>query len=90
VLVLAACPAPPGKVFTYACASGRTFSVTYDGGFTVATVKADGQTYELPAAMSASGARYTDGKVEFWEHQGEAMLNGTAGGDTGSCPPAKK
>jgi membrane-bound inhibitor of C-type lysozyme len=39
--------------------------------------------------ISGSGARYSDGKVEFWEkggNGGEAMLNGTPGGDTGSCP----
>lgn len=71
---------------TYVCAGGRTFSVTYDEGYTVATVRANGATYKLPAVISGSGARYSDGKVEFWEHQGEAMLNGAPGGDTDSCP----
>jgi membrane-bound inhibitor of C-type lysozyme len=78
--------ATDAEVFTYVCASGKTFSVTYDEGFTTATVKADSGTYKLPAAISGSGARYSDGKIEFWEHQGEAMLNGAPGGDSGSCP----
>ncbi|MDP3737420.1 MAG: hypothetical protein Q8R02_08515, partial [Hyphomonadaceae bacterium] len=42
-------PAADAESFTFACANGKTFSVTYDEGFTVATVKADGQTYNLPA-----------------------------------------
>jgi len=74
------------EVFTYACPGGKTFSVSYDEGFTTATVKSGADTWKLPAVISGSGARYSDGKVEFWEHQGEAMLNGTPGGDSGSCP----
>lgn len=74
------------EVFTYACPGGKTFSVSYDADFTAATVKSGAETYKLPAVISGSGARYSDGKVEFWEHQGEAMLNGTPGGDSGSCP----
>lgn len=35
------------------------------------------ENVELKPAMSASGARYqtTDGKIEFWEHQGEGTLS---------------
>ena len=29
----------------------------------------------VPAAMSASGARYAADGVEFWEHQGEASVD---------------
>ena len=79
-------PAAEARVFTFACANGQSFTVTYDEGFTVATVKAAGQTYKVPAAISASGSRYTDGKVEFWEHQGEALLTGAAGGPYEACP----
>ncbi|MDP3737218.1 MAG: MliC family protein [Hyphomonadaceae bacterium] len=72
--------------FTFACANGKTFSVTYDEGFTVATVKADGQTYKLPAIIAASGSRYSDGKIEYWEHHGEALLHGTPAGELNGCP----
>lgn len=78
--------AEAGKVFTFACANGQSFTVSYDEGFTVATVKAAGQTYKLPAVISGSGSRYSDGKIEFWEHQGEALLNGVAGGPYEACP----
>lgn len=81
-------PAAPKEteVFTFACANGQSFTVSYDEGATTATVKASGQTYTLPAVISASGARYTDNKVEFWEKGGEAMLNGAAGGPYEACP----
>lgn len=79
-------PVAPAQVFTFACADGKSFDVTYDDGFTVATVSMAGATYKLPAAMSASGSRYFDGKVEFWEHQGEAMLSGFTGAPEAPCP----
>ena len=34
----------------------------------------DGTTITLPAAISASGARYSNGTLTFWEHQGTATL----------------
>lgn len=40
----------------------------------------------VPAAMSASGARYAADGVEFWEHQGEASVDFF--GNTLSCKPA--
>ena len=79
-------PAAATQVFTFACAGGRSFDVTYDEGFTVATVSMEGASYKLPAAISASGSRYFDGKVEFWEHQGEAMLSGFTGAPEAPCP----
>ncbi len=79
-------PAVTAQVFTFICAGGKSFDVTYDEGFTVATVRFDGATYKLPAAISASGSRYFDGKVEFWEHHGEAMLSGFPGAPEAPCP----
>ncbi len=32
----------------------------------------DGRRVKLPLSVSGSGARYSDGKKTFWEHQGEA------------------
>src|SRR5690349_979196 len=69
-----AAAADAAEVFTYVCPGGKTFSVSYDEGFTLATVKAGAATYKLPSVISGSGARYSDGKVEFWEHQTHAML----------------
>ncbi len=50
-----------------------------------AEITAGGKTYWLPAKMAASGGRYSDGRVEFWEHGEEAMLNGAAGGPYSNC-----
>ena len=77
------------KTVTFACANGKSFTVTYDEGDKAAVVKAGAETYRLPVAVSGSGARYSDGKVEFWEHQGEAMLNGASDGPYESCPLQK-
>lgn len=81
-------PVAAPEVFTWVCPSGKSFKVSFDAGFTVATVTTDKATYNLPAAISASGSRYTDEKVEFWEHHGEAMLNGVAGESYEGCKPA--
>ena len=37
----------------------------------VVQVSYDGNTWFLPRALSASGARYSDGKREIWDHQGK-------------------
>ena len=76
--------AKPGR-FTFACSSGSSFAVNYDGKG-AALVEAGGKSYTLPSAVSGSGARYSDGSVEFWEHQGEATLKGAAGGPYEACP----
>lgn len=34
----------------------------------------DGTSVTLPIALSGSGARYSDGSVTYWEHQGTAMI----------------
>jgi membrane-bound inhibitor of C-type lysozyme len=75
-----------GEVFTFACANGKSFTVSYDEATTHATVKAGGATHKLPSVISGSGARYSDGKVEFWEHQGEATLTGADDGPYDRCP----
>jgi membrane-bound inhibitor of C-type lysozyme len=76
---------PDGERFAYACAGSKAFAVAYDKGFTYAVVTTDRARYQLPAAMAASGARYSDGRVEFWEKGPEAMLNGAAGGPYNEC-----
>lgn len=69
----------------YACPDGSEFEVGYDEGYTFAEVTVGDKSWRLPAQASASGSRYSDGSVEFWEHQGEAMLNGAPGGDRRAC-----
>lgn len=88
-LLLSACATTDGATPTtqrveFRCDHGAAFSVRYNdqGG---ADVFAGGQTYTLPGVPAASGTRYTNGTVEFWEHHGDAMLNGAAGGPYTEC-----
>ena len=74
-----------GQDYTYACADAKTFHVGFDEGFTYAVVTTGKATYKVPAVIAASGSRYTDEKVEFWEHHGEAMLNGVPGEAYSDC-----
>ena len=75
----------PVYTYTYTCAGAKTFHVGFDEGFTYAVVKTDKARYQVPAAIAASGSRYSDEKVEFWEHHGEAMLNGVPGETFTDC-----
>lgn len=74
-----------GPEYTYTCAGAKAFHVGFDEGFTYAVVKTDKATYQVPAVIAASGSRYSDEKVEFWEHHGEAMLNGVPGETFTDC-----
>jgi membrane-bound inhibitor of C-type lysozyme len=38
------------------------------------TLYVQGQKFQLPIALSGSGARYSDGKTSIWEHHGEATF----------------
>ena len=85
LLLLAACGTTQtgGPRVDWRCANGAAFSVRFQGDG--AEVFAGGQVYNLPAAQSGSGARYSNGAVEYWEHQGEATLNGARGGPYANC-----
>ena len=81
---LAACAtAPSGPRTDWRCDGGAAFSVRFDADR--ANVFAGGRMYDLPQVQSASGARYSDGAVEYWQHQGEATLNGAHGGPYANC-----
>jgi membrane-bound inhibitor of C-type lysozyme len=85
LLALTACASTPpaGPRTDWSCDRGAAFSVRFNGG--AAEVFAGGQLYNLPVAQSGSGARYSNGSVEYWEHQGQATLNGAVGGPYTNC-----
>lgn len=66
----------------YRCADGRSVTVMYvnDPEPGSAKVVVAGKTYELPRLKSASGARYSAGKVSWWNkgHEGTLELNSAA------------
>lgn len=75
--------APIGNLVRWRCDGGSSFGV----GFTTtgARVAAGGQTYALPHVQSGSGARYSNGSVQYWEHAGQATLTGARGGPYNNC-----
>jgi membrane-bound inhibitor of C-type lysozyme len=73
-----------GRRYDWRCDGGAAFSLRYSG-LGAAEVFAGGQTYALPPVESASGARYSNGTVEYWEHQGRATLTGAAGAPYENC-----
>ena len=85
IAFLAACAGTAGSAgrTDWRCDGGAAFSVRFPGG--AAEVFAGGQVYRLPQAQSGSGARYSNGSVEYWEHQGQATLTGAQGGPYANC-----
>lgn len=77
VLPLAGCTKKPhGAISRNDCGGGRIITVEWSKDLAIVT--ADGETWRLPRAISGSGARYSDGIREAWEHQG--MLRWTVPG----------
>jgi membrane-bound inhibitor of C-type lysozyme len=89
-LLLAACAGAHHSSFAryerhdWRCSNGRAFSVRFDKK-SRAELFAAGQVHVLAAAPAASGARYRDDAVEYWEHDGEARLTGAVGGPYEHC-----
>lgn len=84
-LALAACAsAPASDRIDWRCDAGKAFSLRYNASG-AAEVFAAGRTYTLPQAASGSGARYSDGAVEYREHQGSATLTGAFAGPYENC-----
>lgn len=60
----------------YVGGGGATLSAVFDpAGKKVTLTLPGGRTVVLPQAISASGARYSDGSRTFWEHQGSATYS---------------
>ncbi len=86
LLSLAACASTGmiGDRMDWRCDGGAAFSARIKTNGS-AEVFAGGQVYNLPHVAGASGARYSDGSVEYWERGGEAVLNGARGGPYANC-----
>lgn len=56
---------------SYLASSGKRLEACFDRQTDTVTLRlADAETITLPVAVSASGARYSDERRTFWEHQG--------------------
>ncbi len=71
-LTVTVSPAGPRTAAARYCSGGgKTAAASFDLDRNLVTVTLpDGSSVTLPAALSASGARYSDGRETFWEHQG--------------------
>jgi len=68
------------------CDGGAAFSARIStGGEGAAEVFAGGQSYRLARVAGASGLRYSNGGVEYWERAGGATLTGARGGPYNNC-----
>jgi len=83
-LLLAACtaerPARPIAVSDLRCDNGATLHVAWWPERV--EVEYGAQRWTLPIVLSGSGARYSDGVHEVWEHQGVVRVT------DGGAPPA--
>lgn len=64
-----------GAIVTFACESGETIQAAFSAtpGGEVELVLPE-QEVSLPQVEAASGAKYSDGTVTFWEKGGEALV----------------
>jgi membrane-bound inhibitor of C-type lysozyme len=73
-------PEPAGDIIgpvTFRCDDGSAIEATFDNApdpATVQLVRGD-QTFTLPQALSASGARYVGDNIEFWNKGDDAMVD---------------
>jgi len=90
-LALAGCatvaPAPgtDSGPLTYRCSGGKRFTAAWNQPGDKVKVTAGGLTKSLPAARSASGARYAAGDYEIWGKGEGATLSGFPGGPYTGC-----
>jgi membrane-bound inhibitor of C-type lysozyme len=56
----------------FVCADGTNVGATY--GDKQMRLRLPSGSSTLPTALSASGARYANDTLEFWEHQGTARI----------------
>lgn len=73
-----------GNRMDWRCDGGSAFSARINARGQ-AEVFAGGRVHRLPHVEAASGARYSDGQVIYWERGGEASLTGAFGGPYENC-----
>lgn len=77
ILAMTACTKPRAKTWEYSCPDGYAFSITYsDPGNMgdIAFLEDAAGTTKLPREVAASGAKYSNGAISFWNKGEEAMI----------------
>lgn len=80
-----AAPGTDSTPLTYRCAGGKSFTAAWNQPGDKVKVSAGGVTKALPAAKSASGARYAAGGFEIWGKGEGATISGFPGGPYNNC-----
>jgi membrane-bound inhibitor of C-type lysozyme len=65
---------PPAKKFSYLCEDGKSFTLEIDTKEDCVLLTLDGKPMKLPRVVSASGARYSNGKTIVWLKGNEAFI----------------
>jgi len=60
--------------YTFDCGDGRTILIEYYQNYQVMQLAFEGMVYHLTRTRSASGARYSNGYLTFWEKGGTAFI----------------
>jgi membrane-bound inhibitor of C-type lysozyme len=64
----------PTKLHVFRCADGATVTVIFTETDDSITMRLGGRSYRLEHVEAASGAKYSDGKVVFWNKGKEAFV----------------
>lgn len=91
LLALAACAGSGGEqrhAVTFVCPKGTELHATFHADDDRMQLRVNGQEYDLPRQISASGARYGGGPVVFWNKGREALLQRLDGPSYVGCVAA--
>lgn len=62
------------KTHVFRCSEGMVVTVVFSEKDERATMRLGGKTYRLKHVPAASGTKYSDGKVVFWNKGDEALI----------------
>ena len=74
ILFSISCIKSKGTTFEFVCPDGASLQVTYSENGERASLVYDGKVFNLKRTISGSGARYTDGKIVFWNKGDKALI----------------
>ena len=77
LLILAACAGDAEgqkHAVTFVCPEGSVLLATFYPDDDRVQLRVNGREYDLPRQISASGARYGEGPIVFWNKDREALL----------------
>jgi len=77
VAVLSGCSSTKSKEekwLRFNCPDGRTVLARFESKDEFVNVQFEGRDLRLPKTISASGARYSDGKTTFWNKGRSALM----------------